>query len=431
MRIESSGQTGGTRQDVHGGDRLLSVARTTRNNEDTITDVLRGLLHVKVALQLRLRESLFYDAGTMEESIFGVEQERIRGAWNGLDAENIDPKAIKDELIRNVRAGIKDSDLVERAKFIFLEEELATNQIQKEMDMIRNPEKYLPPHYKAMLETNIDDESKFQQGEFVNSERVFTLKKWDYVMGSTNISGPGQVAEMFQHLESFGVENTFAVFIPKGEDGESKAIVQYLSSGERSFSLINSDAIIQGAIRCDAKDVYFVHNHPSGNIAPSPQDIQIYSRLSEGLSYHGINLKEGVIINTNTGKYGIFTSTSKEELNKTASEKLQSYSILEFSKTVFSKDYKPDEDYKMQSSRHVAEYLSRLRFGESGKIGYLLVNKKLNVIGNFFLQASDINLSNKDKIVQEIADNAIRYSGSGVVLYGRFDMNPSILQINY
>lgn len=219
------------------------------------------------------------------------------------------------------------------------------------MDMIRNPEKYLSPHYKAMLGTNINDESKlFQQGEFANSERVFTLKKWDYVMGSTNISGPGQVAEMFQHLESFGVENTFAVFIPKGEDGESKAIVQYLSSGERSFSLINSDAIIQGAIRCDAKDVYFVHNHPSGNIAPSPQDIQIYSRLSEGLSYHGINLKEGVIINTNTGKYGIFTSTSKEELNKTASEKLQSYSILKFSKTVFSKDYKPDEDYKMQSS---------------------------------------------------------------------------------
>ena len=319
-RIESSGQTGGTRQDVHGGVRLLSVAHTTRNNEDTITDVLRGLLHVKVALQLQLRQSLFYNAGTVEESIFGVEQEGIRGAWNGLNGENIDPKAIKDELIRNVSAGIKDSDLVERAKFIFIGEELATNQIQKEMDMIRNPEKYLPPHYKAMLETNIDDESKFQQGEFVNSERVFTLKKWDYVMGSTNISGPGQVAEMFQHLESFGVENTFAVFIPKGEDGESKAIVQYLSSGERSFSLINSDAIIHGAIRCDAKDVYFVHNHPSGNIAPSPQDIQIYSRLSEGLSYHGINLKEGVIINTNTGKYGIFTSTSKEELNKTASE---------------------------------------------------------------------------------------------------------------
>lgn len=220
-RIESTGQTGGTRQDVHGGDRLLSVARTTRNNEDTITDVLRRLLHVKVALQLQLRESLLYNAGTMENPMVGVGREgdggNGYGSSVGLIEENIDPKAIKDELIRNVSVGIKDSDLVERAKFIFIGEELATNQIQKEMDMIRNPEKYLPPHYKAMLETNIDDESKFQQGEFVNSERVFTLKKWDYVMGSTNISGPGQVAEMFQHLESFGVENTFALLFPRGK----------------------------------------------------------------------------------------------------------------------------------------------------------------------------------------------------------------------
>jgi hypothetical protein len=234
-RTESSRQTGGTRQDVHGGDWLLSVARTTRDNENTITAILRGLLHVKVALQLQLRQSLLYDAGTMEESISGVGQKgnggNGYGSSVGLIEENIDPKAIKDELIRNVSAGIKDSDLVERAKFIFLGEELVTNQIQKEMDMLRNPEKYLPPHYKAMLETNINDESKFQQGEFAISERVFSLKKWDYVMGSTNISGPGQVAEMFQHLESYGVENSFAVFIPKGEDGESKAIVQHLSSG--------------------------------------------------------------------------------------------------------------------------------------------------------------------------------------------------------
>lgn len=425
-RIESTGQTRGTRQDVHGGDRILSVASTTRDNENTIADVIRGLLHVKMAILVQLRQSLLYDAGTMENPMVGVGREGDGASRDisSITEEVIDIDAIKEKLIQNAKQGIIDSDIIEKAEYIQLGERLAKHYIT-------SPEKYLPPHYKAMLETNIDDTSKFQQGEFANSERVFTLKKWDYVMGSTNISGPDKVAEMFQHLESFGVENTFAVFIPKGEDGESKAIVQYLSSGERSFSLINSDAIIQGAIRCDAKDVYFVHNHPSGNIAPSPQDSQIYSRLSEGLSYHGINLKEGVIINTNTGKYGIFTSTSKEELNKTASEKLQSYSILEFSKTVFSKDYKPDEDYKMQSSRHVAEYLSRLRFGESGKIGYLLVNKKLNVIGNFFLQASDINLSNKDKIVQEIADNAIRYSGSGVILYGRFDMNPSILQINY
>lgn len=430
-RIESTGQTRGTRQDVR-GNRVEDVTSTTRNNEDTITSILRGLFHVKVALRLQLRNSLLYNAGTMENPMVGLEQERIRGVGDGFAVtdEVINPKAIKDELIRSVSAGIKDTDLIERAKLIFLGEELATNQIQKDMDRIQNPEKYLPPHYKAMLETNIDDENKFQQGEFAKSERVFTLKKWDYVMGSTNISGPGQVAEMFQHLESFGVENTFAVFIPKGEDGESKAIVQYLASGDHSSSLINSDAVIQGAIKCDAKDVYFIHNHPSGNVEPSSQDILVYSQLSKGLSYHGINLKEGVIINTNTGKYGIFTSSASDVLNKTTSEKLQSYSILEFSKTIFSKDYKPEEDYMILSSRHVAEFLSRLRFGEGNKIGYLIFNKQMNIIGNFFLKESDITSSNKVKIAREISENAVRYSGRGAIIYGRFDMNPSIKMRN-
>lgn len=427
-RIESTGQTGGTRQDVHGGDRLLSVARTTRDNENTIADVIRGLLHVEVALQLQLRESLLYNAGTMENPMVGVGREGDGGVGNVsvINGENIDHKAIKDELIRNAGAGIKDLDLVERAKFIFLGEELATNQIQQEMDKLRNPEKYLPPHYKAMLETNIDDENKFQQGEFAKSERVFTLKKWDYVMGSTNISGPDKVAEMFRHLESFGVENSFAVFIPKGEDGESKAIVQHLSSGERSLSFVNPDAIIQAALRCDAKDVYFVHNHPSGSISPSPQDYQIYSTLSKGLSFFGINLKEGVIINTNTAKYGTFNSLNSEKHNLTKSENLQPYSVLEFSRTIFNKDYKPEDNYKITDSRKVAEFLSRQRFGEGNKIGYFVLNNQLQITGNFFLKETEINSSNVDKIAREVGENAIRYSGACTMLYGRFNMSPTI-----
>ena len=420
-RVERTREIRRNRQNVLGGVGMGGVITTTRNNENTITSILRGLLHIKMAIRLQLRNSLLYDARAMEESMAGVVQ---KGSGTSRDRssimeEVIDVEAIKEKLIQNAKQGIIDSDIIEKAEYIRLGEKLAKNYIT-------NPEKYLPPHYKTMLETNIDDENKFQQGEFAKSERVFTLKKWDYVMGSTNISGPDKVAEMFQHLESFGVENTFAVFIPKGENGESKAIVQYLASGDRSSSHINPDAFIQGALRCNAKDVYFVHNHPSGAVKPSMQDIQMYTKISAGLSYHGINLKEGVIINTNTGKYGIFTSSASDVLNRTTSEKLQSYSVLEFSKAVFSKDYKPEEDYKILSSHHVAEFLSKQRFGEGNKMGYLVVNKQMNVIGNFFLKESEITSSNKDKIAKEISENTIRYSGTGAIIYGRFDMNPSI-----
>ena len=208
-RVERTGEIRRNRQDVLGFG-VSNIITTTRNNEDTITDVLRGLLHVKMAIHVQLRNSLLHDAGAMEESMAGVGRERngtTRDRSSVID-EVIDVDAIKEKLIQNAKSGIIDTEIIEKAEYIQLGERIAKHYLMY-------PEKYLPPHYKAMLETNIDDESKFQQGEFVNSERVFTLKKWDYVMGSTNISGPGQVAEMFQHLESFGVENTFAVFIPE------------------------------------------------------------------------------------------------------------------------------------------------------------------------------------------------------------------------
>ena len=123
-RIESSGQIGGARQDVHGGGGMEGFIATTRNNEDTITAILRGLLHVKVALQLQLRQSLLYDAGTMEESMVGVGREGDGEVGNVsvINGENIDPKAIKDELIRCVSTGESNPDLAERAKFVFLGE---------------------------------------------------------------------------------------------------------------------------------------------------------------------------------------------------------------------------------------------------------------------------------------------------------------------
>lgn len=420
-RVERTREIRRNRQNVLGGVGMGGVITTTRNNENTITSILRGLLHIKMAIRLQLRNSLLYDARAMEESMAGVVQ---KGSGTSRDRssimeEVIDVEAIKEKLIQNAKQGIIDSDIIEKAEYIRLGEKLAKNYIT-------NPEKYLPPHYKAMLETNIDDENKFQQGEFAKSERVFTLKKWDYVMGSTNISGPDKVAEMFRHLESFGVENSFAVFIPKGEDGESKAIVQHLSSGERSLSFVNPDAIIQAALRCDAKDVYFVHNHPSGSISPSPKDYQIYSTLSKGLSFFGINLKDGVIINTNTGRFGTFNSLNSEKHNLTKSENLQPYSVLEFSRTIFNKDYTPEDNYKITDSRKVAEFLSRQRFGEGNKIGYFVLNNQLQITGNFFLKETEINSSNVDKIAREVGENAIRYSGACTMLYGRFNMSPTI-----
>jgi hypothetical protein len=114
-RIKRTGQTGGARQDVHGGAGFRRCS-STRNNEDTITDVLRGLLHVEVALRVQLRESLLYNAGTMEEPNGWIWREGVERKWDGyaVTDEVVNPKAIIDELIRCASTGESNPDLAER-----------------------------------------------------------------------------------------------------------------------------------------------------------------------------------------------------------------------------------------------------------------------------------------------------------------------------
>ena len=436
--VKRTGQTGGTRQDVRGGAGLFNSAPTTRDNEDTIADVVRGLLHVEMALRVQLGESLLHNAGALENPMAGFGREGVERTWDGSDVtdEVVNPKAIKDELIRCASTGESNPDLAERAKFVFLGEELARWQILKEEDRRMNPEKYLSPHYAGMLARNVGDESKFGEGEFATSERVFTLRGGEYVMGSASITGPDKVAEMFRHLESYGVENTFAVYIPKGSDGEadhSNAVVQYLASGDKCGAQANMDAMIQGALRCDAKEVYFVHNHPSGSLKPSEPDKKIYSTLNNAFEAYSIKLNDAVILNTNSGKYATFAFSDKESgiighttHDHTQSENLQRYEVLEFSKTVFDKNHKFDSLHQILNSNDVAAFLSKMRFGEGDKIGYLVLDRGMNVRGNFFLNKSEIKSEECEAVAGEIGKNAIRYSGSGVLLYGRFDMSDRI-----
>ncbi len=125
-RTESSRQTGGARQDVQGGAGFPDAAPPTRDNEDTIADVVRGLLHVEMALRVQLGNSLLHNAGALENPMAGFGREGVERTWDGSDVtdEVVNPKAIKDELIRCARNGESNPDLAERAEFIFLGEEL-------------------------------------------------------------------------------------------------------------------------------------------------------------------------------------------------------------------------------------------------------------------------------------------------------------------
>lgn len=63
--------------------------------------------------------------------------------------------------------------------------------------------------------------------------------------------------------------------------------------------------ILEKVIQYKAKGVIFAHNHPSGNLRPSKQDIQITEHMQEVLEMIDVKLLEHIII-TKDGYFSFY-----------------------------------------------------------------------------------------------------------------------------
>ena len=69
-----------------------------------------------------------------------------------------------------------------------------------------------------------------------------------------------------------------------------------VSEGTLTASLVHPREVYNPVIRESAAGVIFVHNHPSGDPAPSPEDIDITKRLKEIGDVMGVRVLDHVVI---------------------------------------------------------------------------------------------------------------------------------------
>jgi len=55
-----------------------------------------------------------------------------------------------------------------------------------------------------------------------------------------------------------------------------------ISSGGLSGTVVDPKLVFQTALLCHASGIVLVHNHPSGNVKPSDEDITLTNKLVEG-----------------------------------------------------------------------------------------------------------------------------------------------------
>jgi DNA repair protein RadC len=83
--------------------------------------------------------------------------------------------------------------------------------------------------------------------------------------------------------------------------------VKVVSTGSLTASLVHPREVYHAAVVLRAAAVIFLHNHPSGNPAPSPEDIDITKRLKQVGDILGIRVLDHIVI----GSEGYFSFSDK------------------------------------------------------------------------------------------------------------------------
>lgn len=120
------------------------------------------------------------------------------------------------------------------------------------------------------------------------------LEKGEYLSGDHALYNRDQVA-LFA-AKQFGDMNRefFMIF---NMDVKMRAInMNICSVGTIDASFAHPSEIFKSAILSNASGIIMVHNHPSGILEPSAEDIAITKRIAEGGNLMGIRLIDSIIV---------------------------------------------------------------------------------------------------------------------------------------
>lgn len=114
--------------------------------------------------------------------------------------------------------------------------------------------------------------------------------------GKVLVRAPEDVAKiMIPKLRDLTTEE-FYVLILDAKNGVRKEVK--LTSGTLNASLVHPREVFKAAIDHRAAAIIVVHNHPSGNLEPSREDIDITRQLVEAGKTIGIPLHDHVIVSS-------------------------------------------------------------------------------------------------------------------------------------
>jgi DNA repair protein RadC len=125
----------------------------------------------------------------------------------------------------------------------------------------------------------------FTLGSRFQTRRLETLERF---------TAPAQVFEFFHHELRDNRKELFLALLLDGKNRITRKV--QVSEGSLNQSIVHPREVFAPAVRESAAAVIFIHNHPSGDPAPSREDREITRRLKEAGEILGIKVLDHIII---------------------------------------------------------------------------------------------------------------------------------------
>ncbi|MCR5588107.1 MAG: hypothetical protein K6F72_00665 [Bacteroidales bacterium] len=255
---------------------------------------------------------------------------------------------------------------------------------------------------------------KLEPGKTCHVERRYEENKSFSFMGKERIESMDDVAYIFKQLENAAVENSFIVLVKDG-----KPIIIHTGMGGYASTTVDLRQAIAAYMSIKPEQVYFVHNHPSGSLIASGEDMLTLNTLRAAFGSDVV--QDGIIIDTTSGQYGVFGYGAEERDMPKGADGEVPMKVYEFSKQVFGKDWKPQTAYTIADPKGVAEFISSHRLGEHPKMSFIIVNNRGQVVGNFFLPWTALsNIEDVKATYTELSNYINLAGGTKGVIYGNY-----------
>lgn len=161
-----------------------------------------------------------------------------------------------------------------------------------------------PGGLSYLTEATIEELARFKGVGLAKASQLIAALELGRRVSSTTpetrpvIQGPEQAAQLvMENLKNLDRE-TFHIICLNTKNQVVKT--EMISKGSLDSSLVHPREVFKTAISRSAAAVILVHNHPSGDPSPSPEDLKITRRLVEVGELVGIEVLDHLIIGQNS-----------------------------------------------------------------------------------------------------------------------------------